>query len=324
MYSSGGRGVFFGVSAAFRDLSNDSLQSTMMQIFSGHLQNAASIAIKPLEQPFLYDRYMTSSNWCEDKLISRLSWWLSILKASSYDFQQIMDGAIPLLSHSLFPGADAVETVRLLLAFGANVHAIDDRGRNSLHCAITSSRKERFPDVLERKFRILIEAGCNVNHCATNDGSTPSDLALDLGCWDEWCMALESNGLEVSEVIQEDTRLKSKIAHTSRDHSKQRISAGSQSGVDCLTCKGLDNGASDDGGLNDSELDHDGLDDSVSEDGRSLQTKDSGSCLCPSCRKFRALRYWLNKKAALVSCYNEIRVILEWMEHLSSMLIFLF
>lgn len=67
-----------------------------------------------------------------------------------------------------------------------------------------SSPRERHREVLEQKLCLLIKAGADVNHC--NDrGYTPSQYARGVHkCWDEWCRALESCGLDINEVLQAD------------------------------------------------------------------------------------------------------------------------
>ena len=130
---------------------------------------------------------------------------MNFLKREGHDFEQKdEDGKTPLLSQLSVDGGQSLEMARLLLEFGANVHATTPAGQNALQCAMSRSNWEEYREILEQKLCLLIEAGADVNHC-DEFGDTPSDDAREhYQCWDEWCRALESNGLNLHEVIQAD------------------------------------------------------------------------------------------------------------------------
>lgn len=165
---------------------------------SGYLLYALPINL----QPDCSDEAITSSRRC-----------MEILKRKGYDFEKKNTvGRTPLLDHLAVIGRQSLETVRLFLGLGVNIHATDIIGRNALQSVMYGSPRERHRDILEQRQRdilqqklcLLIKAGADVNHC-DDYGDTPSDCAREqYRCWDEWCRALESNGLDIDEVIHAD------------------------------------------------------------------------------------------------------------------------
>ena len=191
---------------------------------------------------------------------------MSFLKSSDYDFERERNGLTPLLSYASTPGADSVSTISLLLGFGANIHATNSWGGNSIHCSIASTEHN---SVFERKLRVLIEAGCDIYHCDAF-GRSPCDMALGEGCWEEWCMALESSGFDLTEVILENEHRKTGLP------SVRPNRRGSEK----------------------------------SDDQRNSHEFGYQYNLCPFHSRVQAMSSWLSKRALLNALYNEFKVCL--------------
>ena len=117
-------------------------------------------------------------------------------------------GRTPLLRYVIFGDQqDCIERCRGFLNNGANIHAVDCMGHSVLHFAVTRSSRSGFgvppSKNLAELLSFLIEAGAGV-HCRSNFGRTPSTIARCLGVYEEWCMALKVNGLEIEEVERID------------------------------------------------------------------------------------------------------------------------
>lgn len=160
----------------------------------------------------LHSTVYDSSAPCTTGKDKDLGKWTKLLKYEGYDFnKRDALGATALLSHALSTRALSTDNVRLLLEEGADPQAHNVHGSNALHKTIHSlDNGELFLDNVVRKLRLLIEAGCDTNHCDIW-GQTPSDDALSYGCWDEWCSALEACGLDVYDVLQTDRAYKKKF-----------------------------------------------------------------------------------------------------------------
>jgi hypothetical protein len=123
-----------------------------------------------------------------------------LLKEEEYDFEQRDTlGRTALLDNLTTSSELSLVVTRLLLEFGSNIQAIDNRGQNALQIAMRGNNR----GVTEQKLSLLIKAGADVNHC-DEDGYTPYDTALKSDCWEEWCRALEFNGFNISEFMGSD------------------------------------------------------------------------------------------------------------------------
>lgn len=158
-------------------------------------------------------------NWPSREVADYSTWWIKFLRDSDYDFEQERRGLTPLLSHASERGANRVSTISLLLSFGASIHAHSSCGENSIHCSMKSMMYGEHRDVLERKLRVLIEAGCDIYH-SDIFGQTPSDLAKENDCLEEWYTALESNGLDFNKVLLEDERRGSSLSFSSHESER--------------------------------------------------------------------------------------------------------
>ena len=229
-------------------------------------------------------------NWPSREHANRLNWWMEFLRDSDYDFEQERRGLTPLLSYALRPGPDTVSTMSLLLSFGANIHAYSNWGENSIHCSMDSTINDDYRDVLERKLRVLIEAGCAIYHCNVF-GQTPSDLAIERGYWEEWCMALESNGLDVNEVLLEDERRESNLSFSSYES-------------ECSDNNGLEGSDGKESEQHNSETLHQrDLNDDRGNSHESIERHRFWD-------KKKATKAWLCKKAFLIATYNEFKACL--------------
>ena len=130
--------------------------------------------------------------------------WMEFLRREDYDFEHLDKiGNTPLLHHLKNDGGHCLATVRLLLGFGVDIHATDYRGRNAIQCAMLSTDDE-FPELLEEKLSLLIEAGADIHH-RDKWGDTPShDARYHYKCWSEWRQALKHNGLDILDVVKEE------------------------------------------------------------------------------------------------------------------------
>jgi hypothetical protein len=173
----------------------------------------------------------TSEPDCSAELIASLRRWMEFLKKRDYDFEQTdMQGRTPLLDHLHKDGRQNLEAARLLLEFGANVHATDFTGRNALQCAMSNMGwvgVEMHRKTLELKLCLLIKAGADVSHC-DKAGDTPTDYAQEhYDCWDEWCRALESNGLDVHEITHAEKERR-KISQEQERQESEGIAAANK------------------------------------------------------------------------------------------------
>lgn len=141
---------------------------------------------------------------CPDECISSWRQYISFLKKGEYDFEnKDVEGNTALLDQLLWMTCQSFEIARLLLEFGANVHACTKWGGNAFQCAMLSARNEEDREILEQKLCLLIKAGAEINHL-DHYGSTPSSCARYFGCLDEWCRALKSNDFNIDDVTQAD------------------------------------------------------------------------------------------------------------------------
>ena len=141
---------------------------------------------------------------CPDHQLQATKAWMNFLKQEEFDFECLGEHGETRLR--FFFSRSGLAIVRLLHEFGANIHAIDNDGRNALHYAMGSNcgPKKEFPELLEEKVSLLIEAGVDPHHC-DNHGITPSIYAMGFcGCWSVWRRALERNGLSIDEVVREE------------------------------------------------------------------------------------------------------------------------
>lgn len=146
-----------------------------------------------------------------DEYVQLIKTWMEFLSQNGYSFEvQDTLGRTPLLAYSSLPGGRCLAIVRLLLEFGANMHAVDSNGCNAIQLAMYSNtqwRQYEVPKVLEEKLSLFIEAGVDLNH-RDQWGATPShDARCHFQCWAVWCRALERNGRKVDEVVREDGEL---------------------------------------------------------------------------------------------------------------------
>jgi Ankyrin repeat len=126
--------------------------------------------------------------------------YMKVLKEEGYDFEQKdIFGMTPLLDHLAAIDGENLAIVRLLLQFGANIHATDIAGRNALQITMGCNIWRSYRRDLEPRLCLLIKAGADIYHC-DKYGSNPFDYARAIGCWSEWVKALESNGLNIFEV----------------------------------------------------------------------------------------------------------------------------
>lgn len=139
-----------------------------------------------------------------DSMISIAKHIFRALKETEYDFEQSCDGLTTLAMQLTERGRFSVEVAGIMLDCGANAHAIC-QGLDMFRFPMFRCEKESDREVLEQKFCLLIRAGVDVNF-EDEVGMTTSECALEFGCWDEWCRALESNNLNIHEVIEMDEK----------------------------------------------------------------------------------------------------------------------
>jgi hypothetical protein len=169
---------------------------------------------------------------CSDQQIALSRRWMNFLKKEEYDFEQKdRRGRTPLLDHLSVDGGHSLEIGRLLLEFGANVHATASRGGNALQDAICSSRWEEHSEILEQKLSLPIKAGVDVNHY-DEDGCSPSDYARIFERWDEWCRALESNGLNIDDVVQADEERRRAFEEQKAEELVEETEEGMEEGTE--------------------------------------------------------------------------------------------
>jgi hypothetical protein len=172
--------------------------------------------------PSSLDKSVRTRWWCEiddhlDEEISLFRRWMRLLREEEDDVYEM--GRTPRL-HFTCQGRkyrlrnQSWEMEVFLLEFDAKVHATAKlSGINALQFAMLGwtlgwHHLKFWPGSpgykFEQKLSLLIKAGADVNHC-DKAGKTPSDTARDqCDCWDEWRRALESNGLDVDEVMNAD------------------------------------------------------------------------------------------------------------------------
>ena len=135
---------------------------------------------------------------------------MTFLREEGYYFEQRNPYCkTPLLNQAYRSNPTTFKTCRLLLEHGANVHATNDNGNSVLHLALRGSEDEKQLGILTRKLSMFIKAGADVN-CLNKWRISPSFVARKHGGWDEWCMALEANGLDINEVERIDAELGAK------------------------------------------------------------------------------------------------------------------
>ena len=153
------------------------------------------------------------STWWSDGADQIAEKFFKVLKENNFDFEsQENNGRTSFLALAFQPGEWASRISRLLCKYGANVHATDKSGWNALHYAMLSQElsvrkgNERRDPYLEERIAFMIGVGVDL-HQRSDVGETPSVLAQDNDCWDEWCAALERNGLDIDEVIKDEADL---------------------------------------------------------------------------------------------------------------------
>lgn len=191
-----------------------------------HLEKTDAISEFDDSGSLLHATIWSSAVDSSEETTTSLRRWMNFLKNEEYDFEGAEHGRTPLLDHLGSCGFASLEMTGLLLEFGVNVHATTPLGRNALQCAIYSSKEEEDREILEQKLCILIKAGVDVDHC-DEYGYSPSDYAQEgwFDCWDEWCRALESNGLKIDYVTKADEERR-KIYRESRRLEEWWDSAG--------------------------------------------------------------------------------------------------
>lgn len=139
--------------------------------------------------------------------------FFQVLKENDFDLEKRNDAGLTIfLTCAGWPGERGTEISRLLCKYGANVHATDKSGWNALHYAMLSQElsvrkgNERRDPYLEERIAFMIGVGVDL-HQRSDVGETPSVLAQDNDCWDEWCAALERNGLDIGEVLKDEADL---------------------------------------------------------------------------------------------------------------------
>jgi ankyrin repeat protein len=169
---------------------------------------------------YLDDINVITNSLHSDRLLHRAVWtvksigpelvtimarrYMKLLKEEEYDFEHKAGSErTPLLENLLFPSEGRQTIARLLLEFGADIHAVDDGGSNALQIAMDGCLFLRNSKVTEEMLNLLIKAGADVNHC-NKSGHTPSDTARKYRCWKKWCRALELSGLDISDVMMID------------------------------------------------------------------------------------------------------------------------
>ena len=136
--------------------------------------------------------------------------YMKMLQEESSSLEQLLDGRTPLLHHSGQGGSGSLAMVQVLLEHGADVHATDPYGNNAIHMALRSNDNNKFQErrkssvLLEQKLTFLIEAGADIHH-RNHRRLTPSWYAHEYECWDEWCAALARNGLDIEEVMKNES-----------------------------------------------------------------------------------------------------------------------
>lgn len=163
-----------------------------------------------LRGPFQLSR--DYSTWWSDGVDQIVEKFFKVLKENNFDFEsQENNGHTSFLALADQPGKWASRISRLLCENRANVHATSLSGWNALHFAMFSKKYpgtdlENMEPYLEERLAFLIGAGVDL-HQRTDSGETPSVLAQDFDCWDEWCAALERNGLDIDEVLKDEADL---------------------------------------------------------------------------------------------------------------------
>lgn len=135
---------------------------------------------------------------------------MEFLTRNGYDFElQNTWGKTPLLDHLIRVGGQSLATVRLLLGFGVNSHAIDYDGRNAIQLAMFSNTRDfhEIPEILEEKLSLLIKAGVDLHHRDKWGGTPSHDASCHYECWEVWCRALDRNGRKIDEVVREEGEL---------------------------------------------------------------------------------------------------------------------
>ena len=136
---------------------------------------------------------------------------MKFLRVEGYDFEQRNRyGVTPLLDHLIsLGGRKTLLAIHLLLEFGADVHTTDPMGFSAIYYGMASNLEgEAASEVLEQKLSVLIQAGADIHPPNNMDVWTPSQSArYHFNCWDEWCLALKRNGLDIRDVVEEEGHL---------------------------------------------------------------------------------------------------------------------
>ncbi|KAF2875575.1 hypothetical protein BDV95DRAFT_602990 [Massariosphaeria phaeospora] len=145
---------------------------------------------------------------CDQKL-NLAKKYMQFLQVGGYGLEQQDGDGCTLLLQTLvwYNNEISLALCRELLDRGADVGATDHDGWNAINWALWSPTKSS--SSVEEKLSLVIERGADIHH-RTKKGVTPSHFArceVEYDCWNIWCWALERNGLDVRDVVDEDEKL---------------------------------------------------------------------------------------------------------------------
>lgn len=110
----------------------------------------------------------------------------------SLEVQTLLGRQTPLLYAAERLSSGSPLQVQLLVAYGANVHAVDSTGRGALSTVLSMPDRSwsEHAQEAEAKLAILLEAGCDPNH-VDNAGISPARHAsVSRVAWAVWMSAL--------------------------------------------------------------------------------------------------------------------------------------